>query len=149
MLFWDVKMAKGFYTPQHPQKYLGDPRKIRFLSSWELAFMHNCDVNPNIIQWGSEEFKVRYFHPIKKKVCSYIPDFIVKVADRNGNVTTQVIEIKPMKQAVPSNKMSVYDTVQLIINRAKWTAAIAICEKAGIKFRVLTEDELFTKKRKR
>lgn len=60
-------MAKGRYTPQHPEKYLGDPTKIRFLSSWELRFFQACDMNPNILKWGSEEFKVPYWHPIKKK----------------------------------------------------------------------------------
>lgn len=142
-------MAKGMFTPTQPAKYLGDPRKIRFLSSWELRFMHFCDTNPNVVAWGSEEFRVKYFHPIKNKVCDYIPDFIVKIRDRTGTVTTQVIEIKPKKQSVPSKSLSVYDKVQLIINHAKWTAAKAVCEKAGIQFRVLTEEDMFKKKGKK
>jgi hypothetical protein len=64
-------MAKGIYNVKNPEKYLGDPRKVRFLSSWELTFMVNCDTNPNIIQWGSEEFSVKYWNPVKTKVCSY------------------------------------------------------------------------------
>lgn len=60
-------MAKGLFVPQNPQKYLGDVRKIRFMSSWELRFMQVCDMNPNVLQWGSEEFRVKYFNPIKKK----------------------------------------------------------------------------------
>lgn len=60
-------MAKGLFVPQNPQKYLGDIRKIRFMSSWELRFMQVCDMNPNVLQWGSEEFRVKYFNPIKKK----------------------------------------------------------------------------------
>jgi hypothetical protein len=144
-------MAKGLYTPINVEKYLGDPTKIRFLSSWELRFMDFCDKNPNILLWGSEEFKIPYMNPIKKKVCSYYPDFIVKYKDRNGNVLTEVIEIKPACQdpnRVVSNKgkrkkPSTYDTVQMVINQAKWTAAKAYCESHGVKFRVLTERELF------
>jgi hypothetical protein len=139
-------MAKGLYTPQHPEKYLGDPRKIRFLSSWELSFMNFCDTNPNVIAWGSEEFRVKYFNPVKNKVCDYIPDFIVKYKDAQGNIITEVIEIKPLKEAVQKPKMSAYDKVALVINHAKWTAAKAMCDAAGIRFRVLTEQEMFRQK---
>lgn len=139
-------MAKGLYTPQNPEKYLGDIRKIRFLSSWELRFMSFCDTNPNVVAWGSEEFRIKYFHPIKNKVCEYIPDFIVKYKDAQGNLITEVIEVKPLKQAVIKNKMSTYDQVQLVINHAKWTAAKAMCDAAGVKFRVITEQEMFRQK---
>lgn len=137
-------MAKGMFIPQHPEKYLGDPTKIRFLSSWEQRFMFACDLNPNVLKWGSEEFKVHYFHPIKKKVCTYIPDVWMQYKDSKGTIHTEVIEIKPKKQSVISNNMSTYDKVQLVINHAKWTACKAICEAGGIKFRVVTEMELFS-----
>ena len=139
-------MAKGLYTPRNPEKYLGDPRKIRFLSSWELSFMNFCDTNPNVIAWGSEEFRVKYFNPIKNKVCDYIPDFIVKYKDAQGNVITEVIEIKPLKETALKPKMSAYDKVALVVNHAKWTAAKAMCDAAGIRFRVLTEQEMFRQK---
>jgi len=139
-------MAKGIYNVKNPEKYLGDPRKVRFLSSWESVFMMNCDTNPNIIQWGSEEFSVKYWNPVKNKVCNYIPDFIIKYYGPDGKLVTEVIEIKPKKQSVISKRMSNYDKVQLVINEAKWTAAKAVCDQYGIRFRVLTEDELFRKK---
>jgi hypothetical protein len=140
-------MAKGLYTPINVEKYLGDPSKIRFLSAWELRFMDFCDKNPNILYWGSEEFRIPYMNPIKKKVCNYFPDFIVKYKNAKGQVLTEVIEIKPSCQAYSlSNKKkkpSTYDAVQMIINEAKWTAAKAFCESHGITFRVLTEKDLF------
>ena len=135
--------SKGLYKPIHPEKYMGDPNKIRFLSSWEMKFFQFCDANPNVLQWGSEEFKIQYFNPIKKKVCFYFPDIIMKFKRADGVIQTQVIEIKPMKQTVSSSNMSTYDKVQLIINHAKWTAAKVICESHGIHFRVATEHELF------
>lgn len=136
--------SKGVYTPKYPEKYLGDPTKIRFLSSWEHRFFIAADLNPNVLKWGSEEFKVHYFHPIKKKVCTYIPDIWMQYRDKEGKIHTEVIEIKPKKQAVISKNMSTYDKVQLVINHAKWTAAKAICDAGGIKFRVVTEQELFS-----
>ena len=139
-------MAKGLYTPQFPEKYLGDIRKIRFLSSWELRFMNFCDLNPNVVAWGSEEFRVKYFNPVKNKVCDYIPDFIIKYKDSNGNIITEVIEIKPLKESVLKPKMSTYDKVALVVNHAKWTACKAMCDTAGIKFRVITEQDMFRQK---
>lgn len=134
---------KGMYRPIYPEKYMGDPRKIRFMSSWEFRFMTFCDKNPNIIKWGSEELRIKYMHPIKKKICEYIPDFILKYKNKDGELITEIVEIKPRKQTVISTKMSRYDQVQLVINNAKWTAAQAFCLKHGIKFRVLTEQEMF------
>lgn len=132
-------MAKGIYKPLNPQKYLGDPTKIRFLSSWEMKFMEFCDKHPSVIQWGSEEFKVPYFNPIKGKMAQYIPDFVIKYKNAAGVITTEVIEIKPAKEATIRKKMSVYDKAMLITNTAKWQACGAFCAKAGVTFRVLTE----------
>lgn len=140
-------MAKGLYTPKYPEKYVGDPNKIRFLSSWEARFMQFCDENPNVLEWASEEVHVKYFHPVKLKICNYIPDFIIKYRDKAGNVMTEMIEIKPKKQSVISKKMTNYEKVSLAINQAKWLAAKAYCDKANIRFRVLTEEELFLKKK--
>lgn len=138
-------MAKGLFTPTNPSKYLGDPRKIRFLSSWELRFMQACDLNPNVIAWGSEEFKIQYWNPVKNRVANYYPDFIIKYKNTKGELITEVIEIKPKKQSVITKKTSTYDKLHLIVNHAKWQAAVAVCESHGIKFRVVTEDELFRK----
>lgn len=132
-------MAKGLYKPLNPQKYMGDPNKIRFLSSWELKLMQFCDQHPAVIQWGSEEFKVQYYNPIKKSLAMYIPDFIIKYKDAQGNLITEVVEVKPAKEATIRKKMSNYDKAMLIINTAKWQACGALCAKAGIRFRVLTE----------
>ena len=136
-------MAKGLFTPKNPEKYLGDITIFRFLSSWELIFMIMCDTKPYILKWGSEEFRVKYWNPLKNKVCDYIPDFIIKYKNKHDEVITEVIEIKPKKQSVISKKMSDYDKAALIVNQAKWSAAVSLCESHGIKFRVLTEEELF------
>ena len=35
-----------------------------------------------------------FYHPIKKKMCNYLPDFIIKYKDVDGNIHTEIIEIK-------------------------------------------------------
>ena len=135
-------MAKGLYVPVNPQKYLGDPTKIRFLSSWELKFMRDLDLNPFVLEWASEEFRIPYYKPTTQKIHHYIPDFYIKYQDANGKILREIIEIKPRKQSVVHKKMSTYDAVQIAINRAKWTSAKAFCDNHGLRFRVLTEVEL-------
>lgn len=132
-------MAKGLYKPINPQKYMGDPTKIRFLSAWELKVMQFFDKSDSIVQWGSEEIKVPYFNPVKKAMAMYLPDFIVKYKDSKGNIHTEIVEVKPSKEATVRKKMSNYDKVMLVINTAKWQACGAMCAKAGVRFRVLTE----------
>lgn len=139
-------MAKGLFVPTCPEKYMGDVGKIRFLSSWELRVMIFFDTNPHIKRWASEEIRIPYLKPTSaraNKVHHYIPDFYVEYNDRNGALVKELVEIKPKKETYLRKNMNTYDAVQLAINRAKWTAAVAFCESAGIKFRVLTEDQLF------
>ena len=55
---------KGRFTPSNFQKYKGDPTKIIYRSLWERKFMVWCDTNPNILEWGSEEFFIPYISPV-------------------------------------------------------------------------------------
>jgi hypothetical protein len=137
-------MAKGIYTPINPHKYLGDPSKIRFLSAWERRFQVFCDTNESVLGWASEEIKIPYYNPFKKKVCSYIPDFLVKYKDAQGNLKTEIVEIKPIKETVIRNKMTTYDQVCLVTNVAKWQATKAFCDKYGVVFRIMTEAGSFS-----
>lgn len=132
-------MAKGLYTPINPEKYMGDPNKIRFLSAWEQRVMSVFDLNPSVVQWGSEEIKIPYYNPFKKKVCMYLPDFIVKYKDSKDNLKIEVVEVKPVKETLVRNKMTTYDKVCLVTNAAKWQAARAFCDKYNVAFRIMTE----------
>lgn len=110
--------------------------------------MQFCDTNPNVLEWASEEVHVLYWHPVKDKLAKYIPDFVIRYRNAQGEVITEMIEVKPKKQAVVSTRMTNYEKVSYVINQAKWAAARAYCEKAGIRFRVVTEQEMFKQKPK-
>jgi hypothetical protein len=144
-------MAKGIFTPKHPEKYLGDVKKICWRSSWELRFMQFCDMNPNILRWASEEFSIPYIKPTDGRVHRYFPDFYIEFRSKDGTICKEVIEIKPHKEAVwaqGSKNKDVYTKLALVINEAKWEAAVKFCEARGLKFRVLTEKSLFKGKGK-
>ena len=85
---------KGWFKPQNPKKYKGDPNNIVYRSSWELRVMKWLDEHPNILWWASEELPIRYVSPVDNKIHRYFPDFIARVKE-NGKETTMVLEVKP------------------------------------------------------
>ena len=96
-----AESIKSKYRPSFPSKYKGDPTNIICRSSWERKFCRWCDMNENILQWGSEEFHIPYVSPLDRRVHKYYPDFIIKVKESTGQIKTYVIEVKPKKQTKP------------------------------------------------
>lgn len=137
------KFAQGIYTPKHPEKYVGK-HKPRYRSGWELTFMTFCDNNKNVISWASEAIQIPYKNPLTGKPTIYVPDFFVLYEDKFGRKKAEIVEIKPKKQSLIESKVaSAKDRLVVAINHAKWAAAMAYCKKAGLTFRVITEDDLF------
>ena len=138
----------GKFTPKNPQKYVGDYTKITYRSSWEARVMTWLDKEPNVISWASEELAIPYISPVDGKRHRYFPDFIVKVKNKDGKVSTMMIEVKPQKQSVEPAKRSrvtkqyITEVVTYSINQAKWKAAKEYCLDRGWQFKVLTEKEL-------
>ena len=139
---------KGKYQPSHPKKYRGDSSNIIYRSLWERKFMVYCDMNENILEWGSEEIVVPYRSPIDNRYHRYFPDFIIKVREQNGDIKTYVIEVKPKRQTmepkVPKRKTKswLYEMKTYAVNQAKWRAAQEFCADRLIEFKVITEDHL-------
>lgn len=140
----------GKYNPKNPSKYKGNPGGIVFRSLWERRMMDYLDNNLNVLEWGSEEFSILYYNPIKKKTSRYFPDFYAKIKTAYGTIETVVIEIKPDIQTRPPVKPvdGKYPRrykkacVDYVINQAKWEAAKKVCEEAGVRFVVMTEHDL-------
>lgn len=144
-----AESIKSKYRPSHPDKYKGNPNNIICRSSWERKFCVWCDLNESILEWGSEEFWIPYKSPVDNKIHRYFPDFITKVKDKDGHVTTYVIEVKPKKQTKPPNpnpsrktKSWIREVKTYAVNQAKWKAADEFCKDRMMIFKVITEDEL-------
>lgn len=139
---------KGFFKPQNPQKYKGDPTKIVYRSSWELKFMGYLDKHPDIMFWQSEELFIPYRSPVDNKIHRYFPDFLVKKRDKDGSIKTVMIEIKPKAQTKPPKhpgkvtKRYVTEVYTWGVNEAKWKSAREYCADRGWSFEVFTEKEL-------
>ena len=140
---------QGRFRPKHPEKYVGDINNIIFRSSWETKFSAWCDSNPNVLKWGSEEFSINYIKPTDGKIHRYFPDYIIKTRNKQGEIETWVVEVKPYCQSVPpkitpkKRKATLLQEQQtFLINQAKWKAMKQYCDKVGWKFKVITEKEL-------
>jgi len=140
------KWRQGFYEVRNPDKYVGDLKKIIFRSSWELSMNQFLDNNPNILRWSSEEFYIPYIKPTDGKPHRYFPDYWIEYKNRDGEIVQEVLEVKPSNQVYPSQKkrLTNYDRVTYAINVSKWKAATEFCNKRGVKFRILTEKQIFT-----
>ena len=139
---------KGKFQPSYPNKYKGDHRNIIYRSLWERKFMVYCDLNENILEWGSEELALPYRSPLDNKVHRYFPDFYIKVREKTGRIKKYLIEVKPFKQTkepVPQKRKTksyIYEVTEYAKNQAKWSAAREYCKDRQWEFKVLTEHEL-------
>ena len=106
--------------------------------------MKMCDENPAIQQWASESVKIPYRDPLTGKATVYVPDFLVVFVDNRNKRQAELWEIKPLNQTlvekVGKNK---YNQAQFIKNQVKWEAARNWCKQNGLKFRIITENELY------
>lgn len=97
------RYAQGFFTPKNPQKYIGTG-KIRYRSGWELTFMNFADNNEKILQWASESIQIPYRNPLTGRQTIYIPDFFIVYQNAKGQQIAELIEIKPKKQTMITEK---------------------------------------------
>lgn len=138
-----ANFAQGVFVPKNPEKYVGK-HKPRYRSGWELTFMMFCDNHQSVLSWASEAISIPYKNPLTGKQTVYVPDFFVLYEDKFKRKKAEVIEIKPKKQSLIESKVaSVKERATVAVNHAKWAAAMAYCKRAGLVFRVITEDDLF------
>lgn len=131
------------FIPKNPHKYKGDVDKIFARSSWEVSVMKFFDQSRAVLEWKSEETVIPYLSPVDNKVHEYWPDFLVTFVDANGTSHQEIVEVKPRHESEQKYAKSERSKNALIINEAKWKAAILYCESRNMKFRVLTEQSIF------
>jgi hypothetical protein len=131
------------YRVKNRKKYIGDPDNVWIRSGWEKQFFIQCDLNEDVVAWGSEIVVIPYPDPHKRgNIRRYFVDAIMK--NKNGEVF--LVEIKPYKETIKPEKKKgkrkktfLYEAKTYDINQAKWKAAREYCKKRGWKFIILTE----------
>lgn len=146
------KYTQSFFQPRNPNKYRGQ-MPIRCLSAWERKVCEMFDTNPSILYWASEPFGIEYINPIKSLVSKrtivskYYPDYLVVYVDKFGKKHSELIEVKPKRQAFREAAKTKKEKLDVVLNEAKWAAARAFAKANGLSFRILTEDQIYSGKR--
>jgi hypothetical protein len=146
---------QGYYKLSYPEKYIGDPTKIIYRSSWEYRFCRYCDTNEKVEKWSSEPLGIKYVSPIDGKEHTYYIDFYMRVIEDSKPID-YLAEVKPsaslVKPVLEGKKMTTnkiknynYALQTWLVNRAKFAAAKHFAEGRGYKFIVVTEEFLFNK----
>jgi hypothetical protein len=141
------RYSQQFFIPKNPQKLVGNAQPFA-RSSWELRVMMLLDQHPNVVNWASESISIPYKSPLDGRMHRYIPDFLIVYKDKTGKQRAEIIEVKPAKEAIAENAKSKRDKTAILLNTAKWGAAMMYCKKHGLNFRILTESDIFVSKGK-
>ena len=142
------RFAQGKFNLKNPTKYVGN-KTPTYRSGWEFTFMKFCDEHPSVSQWASEAIRIPYRHPLTGKQTIYVPDFFIAYVDATGKQHAELIEVKPTSQVSMENAgRSRHNKAHVVLNQAKWEAASAYCRQNNIKFRVVTEQDIFHKGRR-
>ena len=73
-----------------------------------------------------------------------MPDFFIVYVDKNGKKNAELIEVKPMSQSTMERAgKSMAKRKQVVVNQAKWEAANAYARQNKIRFRIVSEEQLF------
>jgi hypothetical protein len=137
------KFAQGRFEMKNPSKYVGTRTPLA-RSSWEFVFMRMLDEHAGVENWASESVQIPYRDPLTGKYTIYVPDFFVVYRDKNGKKHAEVVEVKPSNHTLLEKVgKSRYNQEQYVKNLAKWEAANKWCRQQGIKFRVVSENDIF------
>ena len=143
------KFAQSRFIMKYPEKYVGTKTPLA-RSSWEYVFMRTLDEHPGVENWASESVQIPYRDPLTGRNTIYVPDFFIVYNDKNGEKHAELVEVKPASQTLREKVgKSMYNQQQYIKNIAKWEAARAWCAQKNVKFRVVTESEIFHQGTKR
>jgi hypothetical protein len=145
---------QGYYKPTNLEKYIGDPTKIIYRSSWEFRFCKYCDESPDVLKWSSEPYPIKYISPLDGKDHDYYIDFYMRVK-KDEKEFDYLAEVKPESslqkpvfegiQTMQKLKNFNYAAKTWLVNSAKFAAAKKHAESIGYKFVIVTESFLFNR----
>lgn len=161
---------KGNYIIKNVDKYMGNPVNCIYESMWEFHFMAYLDMNDSVRRWGNEIVVIPYIDE-KGRHHRYYTDFYFERVYKNdpNNFERYVVEIKPKKEVLPDflneygkamrpeeyikgkitpKKLESYEYKLKTYNKNlyKWDKAKRWCEAHKMKFVIIHEDVLKSKK---
>jgi len=107
-----------------------------------------CDLNENVLQWGSEEIVIPYVSPADNKPHRYFVDFFIKIKTKDGSIKKYLVEVKPYRftqEPIPPKRKTknfINEVVLWAVNNAKWDSARKVASMRGWEFMLITEKDL-------
>lgn len=149
--------SSGTFTPTNPQKYMGDPTKVTYKSTFELAMMSKFDSQQSILGWLANGVPSSHAHlregipfenPYTRRWDVFYPDFFVVVMNAKNKQHVEVIEVKSLidlPQAMSGTTGATNQAIEeeQVLNAAKYSEAIRWCKSRGYKFRVIDQEMTF------
>lgn len=151
------KSHKGWYQLLNPDKFLRPMDEhmqsfknghVNYKSGLELKAIKYADYNKHIVKWSLEPFHVKYLKPTDGKVHRYYIDLYLEFSSKDKFL----VEIKSKGETMPPRKPSkktekaIYNYQLALqtyaVNQAKWAAAKEFAESRGMKFIIITDEEL-------
>jgi len=150
----DGTPSKGVYILQNSEKYIGIT-PILYRSSWEFAFCRFCDLNDKVVKWSCESVEITYQITNSHgqiETHRYYPDFYVEMSGETDVYDRLIIEIKPKHETefpVPQKRQTLktlenyeYALMTYKKNLHKWAFTKDWCERRGLKYLIITEEDL-------
>ncbi len=150
------RYKQGKYLLQNSEKYIGS-FPIFYRSSWEFAFCRFCDLNERVKKWSAEGLEIPY--QISNDIGQiethrYYPDFYLEMTSpiSNERYDRFLIEIKPKREtefpeAPKNHSLKMLENYEYALrthkkNLHKWAFTKDWCERRGITFIIVTEEDL-------
>lgn len=123
-----------------------DGMYVQYKSKLERIAFHYADINPKIRYFSVEPFHIQYVKPTDGRYHRYFIDMFIEFVTGDKFL----VEIKsssetkpPLKPKTKSGIERYKEAVQtFMINTAKWKKADEFARSKGMKFIILTENEL-------
>lgn len=152
---------KGWYKITNPSKFIRPIDEymestinrdgntyVQYKSGLERIAFCYADMNPKIKFFSVEPFNIQYIKPTDNKIHRYYIDMFLEFVTGDKFL----VEIKSYNETIPPEKPRVNTARSVIryknavetymINQAKWKSAREFAEKRGMRFIILTENEL-------
>lgn len=107
-----------------------------------------CDTSMNVLSYSSEETVIPYRCATDNRLHRYFVDFRIQIKNRNDEIKTYLVEVKPLGQTIPpkypgrQTKRYITESLAFIKNQSKWKYAEEYCKDRGWIFMIITEREL-------
>lgn len=132
----------------HMKSFNESDGMIQYKSSLELKAMRYCDYNKHVVKWSVEPFHIKYVKPTDGKIHRYYIDVYIEFSSgdkflievKSKGETTQPKKPKKLNEKSMANYQRALQTYA--VNKAKWIAAEKFASDQGMRFTILTEDEL-------